>query len=147
MLTYLTTSIFDSPAQALVNPVNTVGVMGKGLALVFKQRYPAMFQEYRTRCQTGVMEIGQLHTYQANDKISVNIPTKKHWRNPAKREFVEAGLQAFVESYEAHGISSVSFPQLGTGLGGLNWESQVKPLMEQYLTDLPIPVYIHLYAK
>ena len=146
MLTYLTTNLFYSPAQTLVNPVNTVGVMGKGLALAFKQRYPEMFQDYRSRCQAGELDVGQLHIYRAVDKIIVNFPTKKHWRNPAKLEYVEQGLQAFVERYEAHGITSVAFPQLGTGLGGLAWERQVKPVMERYLKDLPIPVYIHLKA-
>jgi O-acetyl-ADP-ribose deacetylase (regulator of RNase III) len=73
--------------------------------------------------------------------------TKKHWRQPSRVEYIEAGLHKFVEHYGEYGISSVSFPQLGCGHGGLDWESQVQPLMERYLHDLPIPVYIHLYSK
>lgn len=147
MLTYLTTSLFDSPAQTLVNPVNTAGVMGKGLALAFKQRYPEMYQQYRELCHAGQLEIGKLHVYRMLDQTIVNFPTKKHWRNSSQIEYIEAGLAEFVRSYSQHGITSVSFPQLGCGHGGLDWKEQVQPVMERYLKDLPIPVYIHLAAN
>lgn len=147
MLTYLTTNLFDSPAQTLVNTVNTVGVMGKGIALIFKQLYPEMYKQYRQLCKTGQFDIGQLYIYRTPNKIIVNFPTKKHWRNPSDEEYIEAGLETFVDKYMQYGISSVSFPQLGCGNGELDWEEQVKPLMERYLKDLPIPVYIHLYAQ
>ena len=146
MPTYLTTPLLDSPAQTLVNPVNTVGVMGKGLALAFKQRYPAMYQEYRRLCQQGRLQIGRLHVYQAPGKIIVNFPTKKHWRQPSRIEYIEAGLEAFVTTYQDYDISGVAFPQLGCGYGGLGWKEEVKPVMEQYLKGLPIPVYIHVYV-
>jgi O-acetyl-ADP-ribose deacetylase (regulator of RNase III) len=147
MLTYLTISLFDSPAQTLVNTVNTVGVMGKGIALVFKQLYPEMYKQYRHLCKTDKLTIGTLYIYRTPNKIIVNFPTKKHWRNPSRVEYIEAGLETFVKTYGNYGISSVSFPQLGCGNGELNWERQVQPVMEQYLKDLPIPVYIHLYSK
>lgn len=145
MLTYLTTSLFDSPAQTLINPVNTVGVMGKGIALVFKQRYPEMYRQYRELCQAGKLDIGKLQIYRAPNKIIVNFPTKKHWRDPSRIEYIEVGLEEFVRSYDKYGIASVSFPQLGCGNGGLDWEGQVQPVMERYLKNLSIPIYIHLY--
>lgn len=147
MLTYVKFSIFDSPAQTLVNTVNTVGVMGKGIALHFKHLYPDMFEQYRNLCLDGKLKTGMLHIYRTPNKIIVNLPTKKHWRQKSRIEYVESGLAKFVSGYTKYGISSVSFPQLGCGNGELNWEDQVKPLMEGYLQKLPIPVYIHLYSK
>ena len=147
MLTYLTTNLFKSPAQTLINTVNTVGVMGKGIAKTFKQLYPEMYQEYRRLCQDQKITIGKLYIYRTPNKIVVNFPTKKHWRNPSRVEYIESGLKEFVKIYDKYSISSVSFPQLGCGNGELDWETQVQPLMEGYLKDLPIPVYIHLYPK
>ncbi len=145
MLTYLTISLFESPAQTLVNAVNTVGVMGKGVAAVFRELYPEMYRRYRRLCSQGQLDIGKLYLYRTADRIVVNLPTKRHWRQRSRPEYVEAGLAKFVACYGEYGISSVSFPQLGCGHGELNWESQVRPLMERYLGDLPIPVYIHLH--
>ncbi|MFQ5342832.1 MAG: macro domain-containing protein [Anaerolineae bacterium] len=147
MLTYVTISLFESPAQTLVNTVNTVGVMGKGIAAVFKQLYPEMYKQYRRLCQEGELDVGKLYIYRTPNKIVVNFPTKKHWRQRSRVEYIEAGLGKFVTRYEDYGISSVSFPQLGCGHGELDWETQVQPVMERYLRDLPIPVYIHLYPK
>lgn len=147
MLSYLTTSLFDSPAHALVNTVNIVGVMGKGIALHFKRLYPAMFAEYQRLCEERKLDIGKLHVYRTPNKIIVNFPTKRHWRNPSRVEYIEAGLKAFVRHYADYGIASASFPQLGCGNGELDWRTQVQPLMERYLRDLPIPIYIHLYTK
>jgi O-acetyl-ADP-ribose deacetylase (regulator of RNase III) len=147
MLTYVTISLFDSPAQALVNTVNTVGAMGKGIAAVFKKLYPEMYRQYRRLCQEGTLTVGTLHIYRTANKIIVNFPTKEHWRRPSRVEYIEAGLEKFVAHYGAYGISSVSFPQLGCGHGELDWETQVRPVMERYLRDLPIPVYIHLYPQ
>lgn len=147
MITYLDIDLFVSPAQTLVNTVNTVGVMGKGIAAVFKQLYPDMFLKYRQICQQKKLDIGKLYVYRTPNKIIVNFPTKKHWRNPSELEYIEAGLQKFVANYQVYGISSVAFPQLGCGHGELNWERDVQPLMEHYLQRLPIPVYIHIYTK
>jgi hypothetical protein len=91
--------------------------------------------------------VGKLYVYRTPNKIVVNFPTKKSWRQPSRLEYIEAGLQKFIDSYALYGISSVSFPQLGCGNGELDWESQVRPIMEHYLKDLPIPVYIHIFHK
>lgn len=143
MLEYVTTSVFDSPAQTLVNTVNTVGVMGKGIAKDFRRLYPDMFDRYRAFCLSGGFAVGQLYLYRTSHKWVLNFPTKKHWRNPSKLEWVEAGLARFVATYSQYGITSVSFPQLGTGNGGLSWPT-VRPLMERHLKSVRIPVYIHL---
>jgi len=121
--------------------------MGKGIALQFKKLYPAMFQEYKKRCQAGQLQTGQLFVYRTAHKTIINFPTKQHWRSKSRLEWIEAGLEIFVDTYTTYGITGVSFPQLGCGNGGLDWSSQVRPIMEQYLKDLPIPVYIHLYHQ
>jgi len=145
MITYVNGNLFDSEAQVLVNAVNTVGVMGKGIAKAFKDRYPEMFRQYRDLCKQERFDVGMLWIYKSPDKWILNFPTKKHWRSKSKLEYVESGLQKFVEIYESENIESVAFPQLGCGLGGLNWETEVQPLMENYLSDLPTDIYIHIY--
>jgi O-acetyl-ADP-ribose deacetylase (regulator of RNase III) len=142
MLTYVRTSIFESPAQTLVNTVNVVGVMGKGIALEFKKRYPDMFKHYKQFCDTHQLEIGKLHLWRAADHWILNFPTKTTWKKPSKIEYVEKGLETFIKSYRQMGISSISFPPLGCGNGNLAWDD-VRPIMESYLRALEIPVYIH----
>ncbi|WP_187427127.1 macro domain-containing protein [Rossellomorea marisflavi] len=127
-----------------MNTVNTVGVMGKGIAKTFKEVYPEMFSEYQILCEKKLLTIGKLWIYKTPNKWVLNFPTKKHWRSPSKIEYIEAGLKKFVQSYDQKGIDSIAFPPLGCGNGGLNWENEVKPLMEKYLNDLPIEVFIHL---
>lgn len=145
MLEFVSTSLLDSPAQTLVNPVNTVGVMGKGLAAEFKRRYPAMFLEYRRRCAAKQLSVGELHLYKAVDKWVLNFPTKEHWRQPSQLAWVLRGLECFVATFAAEGISSVAFPMLGCGAGGLDWRV-VEPVMRRYLAPLPIPVRVHVVA-
>ncbi len=145
MLIYRRTSLLESPAQTLVNTVNCVGVMGKGLAQAFKDREPAMFTAYKNVCEQGLLEPGKLWLWRGADSWTLNFPTKKHWRNPSRLDWVEAGLKKFVSAYEAQGIKEISFPRLGCGNGGLDWED-VRPLMERYLQPLPIPIFIHDYA-
>ena len=144
MITYIACDLFKSPARVLVNTVNTVGVMGKGIAKDFKQVYPEMFSRYQRICEKGSFDIGTLWLYKTPNKWVLNFPTKRHWRQPSKPEYVEAGLKKFVETYHVFGITSISFPQLGCGNGELDWDIQVRPLMEQYLQKLPITVFIHL---
>lgn len=146
MLRYVKQNIFESPAQVIVNTVNTVGVMGKGIAKEYKNLYPAMFKEYQRFCEIGALEVGKLWLYKTPNKWILNFPTKKHWRNPSKLEYLEVGLEKFVDTYEEKNIQSISFPQLGVGNGGLDWENEVKPLMEAYLKDLPIDIFIHIYT-
>ena len=147
MITYVVCDLFTSPARTLVNTVNTVGVMGKGIAKDFKTIYPEMFARYQELCEKGQFDIGQLWPYQAPNKLVLNFPTKKHWRSPSHPEYIEAGLRTFVANYHVYGVTSISFPLLGCGNGELNWETQVRPLMEQYLGKLPIDIYIHLQNR
>ena len=146
MLMYVQQDIFKSPAQVIVNTVNTVGVMGKGIAKRYKEIYPDMYKQYQKFCEQHLLDIGKLWIYKSDTKWILNFPTKKHWRQPSKIEYVEQGLKKFVETYEEKGITSVSFPQLGCGNGGLDWEKEVRPLMEKYLKDLPIDVFVHIYS-
>lgn len=136
-----------SPAQTLVNTVNTVGVMGAGLAKEFKKYYPQMFKTYRALCRSNRFKTGQLMLIkdEPNRKRWVlNFPTKKDWHNPSKMSYVENGLKKFVNEYQQRGITSVAFPPLGAGLGGLD-DKTVNDLMVKYLGNLDIPVYIHKY--
>lgn len=142
MIYYVEGNIFDSPAQVIVNAVNTVGVMGKGIALSFKQRYPEMFQKYKAACEKHLFTIGKLMLLHETDHWLLLFPTKEDWRNPSKLEYIEKGLMKFVSSYAEKGIHSIAFPRLGCGNGGLNW-NDVKPVMEKYLKPLPIDVYIY----
>ena len=146
MVTYVVGDLFTSPAQVLVNTVNTVGVMGKGLAYTFKRVYPEMFQEYRRQCENKSLTVGTLFLYKSPQKWILNFPTKKHWRAKSRIEYIEAGLEEFTDSYKKKEIRSISFPMLGCQHGGLDW-ADVQPLMEHYLADLPaeIKIYIHLY--
>lgn len=143
MLTYIKGDIFNSPAQVLVNTVNTVGVMGKGIALEFKKRYPEMFEKYKEVCEKKEFEIGNLMLWKKSEKWILLFPTKKHWRSSSDISYIEKGLKKFVESYESLGIESIAFPKLGCGNGGLDW-SDVKKLMERYLKNLPIDIYIYV---
>jgi O-acetyl-ADP-ribose deacetylase (regulator of RNase III) len=142
MLTYLYSSLFDSPAQTLVNTVNTVGVMGKGVAKTFRERYPKMYTEYRKICDRSQLSIGYLHLWKGDDRWVLNFPTKTTWRLPSKLEYVEMGLETFVNNYEKMGIVSASFPPLGCGNGNLDWKD-VRPVLESYLSKLSIPIYVH----
>lgn len=146
MLTYVQSSLFESPAQTLVNTVNTVGVMGKGVALTFREIFPEMFREYQRLCDAGTLKIGGLHLYRGAHKYILNFPTKQHWRNPSKPEYIEAGLRTLVSNYQQWGISSLSMPPLGCGNGALDYDTQVRPLVEKYLSKLSIPVFVHLYS-
>ena len=143
MITYVDFSLFDSPAKVLVNTVNTVGVMGKGIAKEFKSIYPEMFIEYQQFCESGRLNVGDLWVYKTPHKWVLNFPTKKHWRSPSNPEYLEAGLKKFAQVYQEARITSVSFPQLGCGNGELDW-TEVKPLMEEYLKGLPIEIFIHV---
>jgi O-acetyl-ADP-ribose deacetylase (regulator of RNase III) len=146
MLIYRRTSLLESSAQTLVNTVNCVGIMGKGLAQAFKEREPSMFAAYKRICDQRQLEPGKLWLWRGAPNWVLNFPTKLHWRSPSKIEWVEAGLKKFVSAHAAQGISEVSFPKLGCGNGNLEWE-EVRPIMEHYLCKLPIKVYIHDYTK
>lgn len=143
MIEYIEGDIFNSPAQVIVNTVNTVGVMGKGLALSFKKRYPEMFEAYRRACEKRQLTIGKLMLYYAPDHWIMMFPTKENWRNPSKIDYIEEGLKKFVNTYTDKSITSIAFPKLGCGNGELSWDD-VKPVMERYLKPLPITIYIYI---
>jgi O-acetyl-ADP-ribose deacetylase (regulator of RNase III) len=146
VIEYIEGDLFKSPAQVIVNTVNTVGVMGKGIALEFKRRYPEMFVAYRTACEKRQLRTGELMLWYAPDHWILLFPTKEHWRNSSKLEYIESGLAKFVNTYADKNIMSVAFPKLGCGNGELPWDD-VRPLMEKYLGSLPIDVYIYLGRK
>jgi O-acetyl-ADP-ribose deacetylase (regulator of RNase III) len=143
MITYVRGNLFESPAQVLVNTVNTDGVMGKGVALQFKKIFPEMFREYQKLCEEKKLAVGQLHLFKTMHKWILNFPTKRHWRQPSRVEYVEAGLRTFHRSYAEAGIHSIAFPPLGCGNGQLDFPTQVRPLMSKYLEKLPIDVFIY----
>lgn len=143
MIQYIEGDIFCSPAQTIVNTVNTVGVMGKGVALEFKLRYPEMFRNYRNACEKGLFKMGSLMLQYEADHWILLFPTKENWRNPSKLDYIEKGLIKFVDTYAEKNITSIAFPKLGCGNGGLEWKN-VKQLMEKYLSPLPIDIYIYL---
>jgi O-acetyl-ADP-ribose deacetylase (regulator of RNase III) len=147
MITTVIGDLMQSTARVLVNPVNTVGVMGKGLAYDFKRCFPVMFSTYKDLCDSGDFTIGRLMLYRTPHKWVLNFPTKQHWRANSRLEDIETGLQHFVATYAEQGITSASFPRLGCGAGGLDWETEVRPLMETYLGPLPITIYIHNYDE
>lgn len=137
--------IFLSRVQAIVNPVNCVGVMGKGLALSFKQKFPDMFQWYRRLCSTHSLLPGEIATYsdKGSGKHIICFATKDHWANSSRLEWVKKGLDSFVAHYKTLGITSAAFPMLGTGCGGLDHD-KVLSLMTETLSkcDIPIEIYI-----
>jgi O-acetyl-ADP-ribose deacetylase (regulator of RNase III) len=144
MITFVEGNLFDSPAQVLTNTVNTVGVMGKGIALNFKNSYPEMFLDYKNRCKQGLVRIGEPYLWE-NDEVQIlNFPTKENWRNNSKLEYVEKGLQYLRDNYQAMGICTLALAPLGCGNGGLYWPD-VKALMIKYLGPLPgLEVFAYL---
>lgn len=142
MIKYIQGDIFQSPSKVLVNTVNTQGVMGKGIALKFKQLYPDMFKNYQIFCEKKQFDVGMLWLYKTSNKWILNFPTKKEWKRKSELAYIEAGLKKFVATYQEKNITSISFPRLGCGNGGLRWED-VKPMMEHYLKNLPIDIYIY----
>lgn len=141
MITYVKGDIFSSPAKILVNTVNTVGVMGKGIALEFKKRYPEMFYEYQELCKEKKYDIGSLLLWKKSEKWVLLFPTKRHWRQPSRLEYIEAGLQKFADNWDKLGADSIAFPRLGCGNGALDWDD-VRPVMERYLAKIPLQIYI-----
>lgn len=145
MLEYSNTTIFNLNTQTIVNTVNCVGVMGAGIALECKLRFPEMYADYVRRCRRKEIQIGKVSLYKDCHKPYIlNFPTKNHWKYPSELAWIEAGLKDFVAKYQEWGITSIAFPRLGCDRGGLHW-SQVRVLMEEYLSNQPnLQVYICL---
>ncbi len=133
MIIYKTGDLFAVEAEALVNPVNCVGVMGRGMALQFKHAYPMNFEDYLTACNRGQIKPGHIHVFEthtpSNPRYIVNFPTKRHWRDASSIEDINAGLSDLVRVIAEKRIQSIAMPALGCGLGGLNW-SEVRSLIE-----------------
>lgn len=135
--------MFESPAQTLVNTVNTEGVMGKGIALQFKQRYPDMFEDYVERCARREVQLGRPYIYKERlYPWIVNFPTKKHWRSISRLEDIEAGLDYLHAHYLEWGVTSLAVPPLGCGEGGLEWRVVGRVLYER-LGQFEIPVTLY----
>ncbi len=146
MIRYVTGDLLQSDADALVNAVNTVGVMGKGIALQFKQAFSHNFKVYSAACKNKELQPGKMlavkdHNPVYGEKLIINFPTKMHWRNPSKPEYIRDGLAALRELIIAENIRSIAIPALGAGNGGLNW-AEVKPLIADALQDLDADVQV-----
>ena len=144
-MAYLETkgNIFNSKAMAIVNTVNCVGAMGKGIALDFKLRYPEMFKEYQKICFRRMLKPGQILPYTKSSPIILNFAIKDDWKDPSKLEWIEETLQKFVDNYKKLGITSIAFPWMGAMNGGLPIE-KIKQLTRKYLSnldDIEIEVY------
>lgn len=140
MLEFKQGNLLEEDAEAIVNTVNCVGVMGKGIALQFKQAFPENFQQYKKACNAKEVQPGRMFTVPTgklfNPKYIINFPTKRHWRDKSKIEDIQTGLKALVAEVQQLGITSIAIPALGCGNGGLDWV-EVKPLIESAFVELP----------
>jgi O-acetyl-ADP-ribose deacetylase (regulator of RNase III) len=137
-------NIFDSEMQTLVNPVNCRGVMGAGLALQFKERYPLYFDAYQFACKQGVLEKDKCFIYDVSEHRKIySFPTKIHWRGNSTKKLLGEGLLHLTSSVDDYGITSLAVPALGCGLGGLKWE-EVRPILYRWLNKLTIPVELYV---
>ena len=141
-------NIFNTNCEAIVNPVNCMGIMGKGLALEFKLLYPSMMDKYLKFCENKELEIGKISIIKEENKRIILFPTKKNYSLPSKMEYLEKGLLKIKECYKEKRIKSIAFPQIGSGLGGLNW-IEVEKLIDTILgnTDLEIELYSYSDEK
>ena len=135
MVKLVTGNIFDNDVDIRVNTVNCVGVMGKGLALAFKERYPQMFAEYKVDCNCGLVRPGEMHIWKTDYVWIVNFPTKRHWRQPSCYDDIENGLRDLRMYLKGERPVTVAMPALGCGHGGLEW-SAVKDMILLFLDDL-----------
>lgn len=147
MIHYKTGNLFDSEAEALVNTVNTIGVMGKGIALQFKNMFPNNYKIYSNACKNNELKIGQLlvteeATLLTGKKIIINFPTKTNWRLPSEYKYIEDGLVELKKVIKAKNIKSIAIPPLGTGNGGLDW-NKVKQILGNSLSNLDCEIYIY----
>ncbi len=146
MIEFTTGNVLDANVEALVNTVNTVGVMGKGVALMFKEAFPENFKAYSAACKRNEIRVGHMFVTERaqliGPKFIINFPTKQHWRNPSKMEWIEAGLEDLKRVVIEKGIRSIAIPPLGSGNGGLTW-SEVRQNIEDALASIPVQVIIY----
>ena len=147
MVEYASGNLLEADVEALVNTVNCVGVMGKGIALQFKQAFPENYRQYRKACDAGEVQPGRMFVVPTGSMINpryvINFPTKRHWRGKSRIEDIKAGLAALVDEARRLDIRSIAIPPLGSGMGGLQW-AQVKPLIAGALAGLP-QVHVVIY--
>jgi O-acetyl-ADP-ribose deacetylase (regulator of RNase III) len=133
-------NILEADAEALVNTVNCVGFMGKGIALQFKQAFPANFKVYEAACHAGQVVPGRMFIFDngrlINPRYIINFPTKRHWRGKSRISDIRSGLKALISDVRRLGVRSIAVPPLGCGLGGLNW-GEVRPMIEEAFAELP----------
>jgi O-acetyl-ADP-ribose deacetylase (regulator of RNase III) len=147
MIQYKTGNLLDSDAEALVNTVNTDGIMGKGIALQFKNTFPTNYKMYVKACANQEIGIGKLlvtvdTSLLTGEKIIINFPTKTSWRKPSEYSYIEAGMLDLTKIIKSKGIKSIAIPPLGAGNGGLEWNN-VKIILEKYLTELQCDIRIY----
>lgn len=140
MIRFVTGNIFAADAEALVNTVNCVGIMGRGVALQFRKAFPDNFKAYVAACARGAVQPGRMFVFDTGalttPRYIVNFPTKRHWRGKSRIEDIESGLTALVEEIRRRDIRSIALPPLGSGLGGLDW-ARVRPMIERAMGQLP----------
>ena len=140
MIEIIKGNIIDQKTEAIVNTVNCVGVMGRGIALSFRDAFPENYREYKKLCDEGAIVPGRMFVFVAGDifekKYIINFPTKKHWKEKSKIEYIKAGLDDLVRAVKEYCITSITIPPLGCGLGGLDWR-EVRPLIEKAMSILP----------
>jgi len=140
MIRFTQGNLLEADVEALVNTVNTVGIMGKGIALMFKEAFPPNFREYAAACKRGEVRTGRMFVTEnpalMGPRWIINFPTKEHWRTRTRIEWIEDGLEDLRRVVEEKGIRSIAVPPLGCGHGGRSW-SEVRPLIEKALGDLP----------
>jgi O-acetyl-ADP-ribose deacetylase (regulator of RNase III) len=144
MVTEVVGDLLKADTDALVNPVNCVGVMGKGLALQFKREHPANFEAYAAACHRGEVQPGVMLVFRTDTGYIINFPTKRHWRSRSKIADIESGLTALITTITELKIASIAIPPLGAGHGGLPW-AQVEPLIRTAFSGLP-DVAVSLYS-
>lgn len=140
-------NLFHSKAEALVNTVNCVGVMGKGIALRFKELFPHNYRRYRNKCEKQQCIIGRMLVCKDTCEITgpvliINFPTKKHWRDPSRYEWIELGLKDLISTIHEFELKSIAIPALGCSNGGLDW-AVIAPMIEQYLGHLNCNIEVY----
>ena len=140
MIRFTLGNILDAEVEALVNTVNCVGIMGRGIALQFKHAFPENFRAYEEACRRNAVEPGRMFVFDTGEltlpRYIINFPTKRHWRGKSRMEDIDSGLVALVEEIGKRGIHTIAVPPLGSGLGGLDW-AEVRPRIKAALSDLP----------
>jgi O-acetyl-ADP-ribose deacetylase (regulator of RNase III) len=147
MIEFRTGDMLKADAEALVNTVNCVGIMGRGIALQFKNDFPENFKAYQAACAREEVQPGKMFVFDTRrltgPRFIINFPTKRHWRGKSRMEDIDTGLKALVEEIRMRGIRSIAIPPLGSGLGGLNW-AEVRPRIIEALhgfNDLQVIVF------